>query len=96
MQCFMMFYSLLVGIFKLDYLDVTQKKKKKNYHGLLLSATKHPQAADVYIGDLYGRLKWLFYGISVFISMIVVTGFVLIPQSHWIHFIYAIIFSWLG
>ena len=41
-------------------------------------------------------LKWLFYGISVFISMIVVTGFVLIPQSHWIHFIYAIIFSWLG
>ena len=89
----MMFYSLLVGIFKLDYLDVTQKKKKKIYHGLLLSATKHPQAVDVYIGDLYGRLKWLFYGISVFISMIVVTGFVLIPQSHWIHFIYAIIFS---
>ena len=41
-------------------------------------------------------LKWLFYGISVFISMIVVTGFVLIPQSHWIHFIYAIIFSSLG
>ena len=38
-------------------------------------------------------LKWLFYGISVFISMIVVTGFVLIPQSHWIHFIYATIFS---
>ena len=67
--------------------------KKINYHGLLLSATKHPQAVDVYIGDLYGRLKWLFYGISVFISMIVVTGFVLIPQSHWIHFIYAIIFS---
>ena len=49
MQCFMMFYSLFVGIFKLDYLDVTQKKKK-NYHGLLLSATKHPQAVDVYIG----------------------------------------------
>ena len=48
MQCFMMFYSLFVGIFKLDYLDVTQKKK--NYHGLLLSATKHPQAVDVYIG----------------------------------------------
>ena len=90
MQCFMMFYSLFVGIFKLEYLGVT---KKMNYHGLLLSGTKHPQAADVYIGDLYGRLKWLFYGISVFISMIVVTGFVLIPQSHWIHFIYAIIFS---
>ncbi len=93
MQCFMMFYSLFVGIFKLEYLGVT---KKINYHGLLLSATKHPQAVDVYIGDLYGRLKWLFYGISVFISMIVVTGFVLIPQSHWIHLIYAIIFSWLG
>ena len=34
----MMFYSLLVGIFKLEYLGVT----KKNYHGLLLSASKHP------------------------------------------------------
>ena len=31
---------------KLEYLGVT----KKNYHGLLLSATKHPQAVDVYIG----------------------------------------------
>ena len=46
MQCFMMFYSLFVGIFKLDNLDVSQK----NYHGLLLSATKHSQAVDVYIG----------------------------------------------
>ena len=51
MQCFMMFYSLSVGIFKLDYLDVTQKKKTIT----VLSATKHPQAVDVYIGDLYGR-----------------------------------------
>ena len=42
----MMFHSLFVGIFKLEYLGVT----KINYHGLLLSATKHPQAVDVYIG----------------------------------------------
>ena len=46
----MMFYSLFIGIFKLEYLGVT---KKINYHGLLLSATKHPQAVDVYIGGGY-------------------------------------------